>query len=125
MVTEESAGRSGVCDHHLESHGQEPPVDVFATGGNNLVMAPKSKKSFSDDLRRRILSSDMSLGELCRRSGVPKEVLSRFSRGLNGMSVRSIDAVFAALDLQIVGPEDEDDRPAGAGQRKKRRKAGG
>jgi transcriptional regulator with XRE-family HTH domain len=70
-------------------------------------MTPKRNRSFSEELRRRILAADVSLGEISRRSGVAREVLSRFSRGLNGMSVPSIDAVFAALDLEVVGPEEK------------------
>lgn len=71
-------------------------------------MARQQARSFSDDLRRRILTCGMSLGEITRRSGVPREVLSRFSRGLVGMSLPSIDAVVAALGLRLIGPHDEE-----------------
>ena len=64
------------------------------------------RKTFSDELRQRVRDSELSLGQLSEATGVAKETLSRFARGLRGMSLPSLDAVIAVLELRIVGPED-------------------
>ena len=68
-------------------------------------MARKEVESFTEQLRSAILVADLNQAELARRSGVPKEVLSRFTHGLVGMSLPSIDAICEVLQLRLVGPE--------------------
>jgi hypothetical protein len=65
-------------------------------------MAQKRNKLFSEQLREAILSSDMLPSEIARESGVPKEVISRFTHGKTGMSLPSVDAIIAVLNLRLV-----------------------
>lgn len=65
----------------------------------------KTKELLTDQLRQAILEADITQAELARRSGVPREVLSRFTRGLTGMSLGSVDAICAVLGLRLVGPK--------------------
>lgn len=65
----------------------------------------KPKGLLTDQLRQAILTSDVTQAELARRSGVPREVLSRFTRGLTGMSLGSVDAICEVLGLRLVGPK--------------------
>jgi transcriptional regulator with XRE-family HTH domain len=70
-------------------------------------MARKTQPAtISEQLRKAILASELSQAEIARRSGVPREVLSRFTRGLTGMSLASLDAVSVVLGLRLVGPEE-------------------
>lgn len=64
----------------------------------------KTKELLTDQLRQAILTADMTQAELARRSGVPREVLSRFTRGLTGMRLGSVDAICEVLELRLVGP---------------------
>lgn len=64
----------------------------------------KKKELLTDQLRQAILAAEITQAELARRSGVPREVLSRFTRGLTGMSLGSVDAICEVLELRLVGP---------------------
>lgn len=71
----------------------------------------KQTETITEQLRRAILEADITQAELARRSGVPREVLSRFTRGLTGMSLGSLDAICEVLELRLVGQQETKRRP--------------
>ena len=72
----------------------------------------KKKESFSDQLRRTVEQSEYSLNTIGRETGVDKSVLSKFVRGLRGMSLESVDALVEYLELRLVA----DDEPKRKGR---------
>lgn len=61
------------------------------------------RPSISAELRGAIEAAPITRYELAKRSGVDAAVLCRFVAGERGMSLESIDAVAAVLDLHITG----------------------
>lgn len=59
-------------------------------------------KSLTEQLKEAIEESNMSLGEISRKSGVGTDRLSRFVRGERGMNADAIEKVFHALGLKVV-----------------------
>lgn len=70
-------------------------------------MARKVSTKFSDELRRAVSRAGVSQNEVARRAGLPKETVSRFVRGLRGLSLENVDRLTAALKLHLTGPDDE------------------
>ena len=65
----------------------------------------KKKELFSDQLRRAIEQSEHSLNTIGRETGVDKSVLSKFIRGLRGMSLESVDALVEFLGLRLTADD--------------------
>lgn len=53
-------------------------------------------------LRAAIKENGLSGNELCKRAGVNKAALSRFTSGERGVSVESAEALAKAMGLEIV-----------------------
>ena len=64
-------------------------------------MAAK-KHTLSEQLRREIVSADVSRYRISKDLGIPEASLSRFVNGHAGLSVESIDAIGQYLDLELV-----------------------
>ena len=67
----------------------------------------KKTESFSDQLRRAVEQSEHSQYTICRKTGIDKSVLSKFVRGLRGMSLDSVDTLCQYLGLRLT----TDDEP--------------
>jgi transcriptional regulator with XRE-family HTH domain len=65
-------------------------------------MARKRLK-FSDQLRRAVDASGLSRYRIAKLLGVSESLLSRFMSGKGGLSLDTLDALAARLDLRIVG----------------------
>ncbi len=72
----------------------------------------KKKESFSDQLRMAVKQSEHSLNAISRETGIDKSVLSKFVRGLRGMSLDSVDVLTEYLGLRLV-TDDEPKRKGG------------
>ena len=64
-------------------------------------MKPQRPSTISDQLRQAILAAEISQCELSRRIGLDKSVLSRFMRGLSGLSIQNIDRIGKELGLEL------------------------
>jgi hypothetical protein len=58
-------------------------------------------EKFTDVLRRSIEGCGRSRYAISRETGVPESVLSRFMRGEQGLSTRTIDPLVEFLDLEV------------------------
>jgi len=83
----------------------------------SLVMATHTKATLTETLREKIRESGLTYGEVSRRSGIQREVISRFMNRRAGMGLGTLDRLVAAMDLQLVEADEA--------KRKTRRKAGG
>ena len=57
---------------------------------------------FLDGFRGAVRCSGMSRYLLSQRSGVPEASLSRFVRGMGGLSLASLDRLAEVLELRVV-----------------------
>jgi transcriptional regulator with XRE-family HTH domain len=64
-------------------------------------MAKKQVKHVSDQLREAIQNSGESLCQIANGSGVNDGMLSRFTRGLRGLSTKSVDRLCDYLNLEL------------------------
>ena len=64
-------------------------------------MAKKRVKHVSDQLREAIRDSGESLCQIAGGCGVDDGVLSRFMRGLRGLSTKSVDRLCEYLNLEL------------------------
>jgi hypothetical protein len=55
-----------------------------------------------DDIRKAISTGGKSRYRLWRETGIPQGQLSEFMVGTKGLSVRSLERLAAALDLEIL-----------------------
>ncbi len=65
-------------------------------------MSHQDAGSVAARVRRAVLVSGMSRYELSRLSNVNQSVLSRFVRGVGGLSVDNLERVAQALGLEVV-----------------------
>lgn len=66
---------------------------------------PKSKATFSAELRDAVRSSGLSLTVIARATDTDKMTVSRFINGKAGLSFESMDAIARFLDLHVTkGP---------------------
>ena len=64
-------------------------------------MAVKVGRPLSEQLRRAIEASPKSRYQLAKETGVSQSVLSLFCNKNRGLSLRTVDALAAALDLEL------------------------
>ena len=64
-------------------------------------MAKKRVKHVSDQLREAIRDSGESLCQIASGSGVNDGILSRFMRGLRGLTSKSMDRLCEYLNLEL------------------------
>ncbi len=64
-------------------------------------------KSFSDQLRRAILTADVSRYQISKATGIPQGNLSHFVHGDNGLSMTNVDLICAYLKLRLISDERE------------------
>lgn len=67
-----------------------------------MGMKKKHNTKMTDQLRRIVAESGMSLGQLSRATGIDKSALSRFVNGERGVSMQALDALGECLGLGIV-----------------------
>ncbi len=63
-------------------------------------MAKKPEK-LTDQLRAAIRTSEKSMGQIARESGIDIATISRFIHGKGGLSVDGLDGIAACLGLSI------------------------
>jgi len=61
----------------------------------------KERIRFSDQIRRAVNASDLSRYRICKEAGIDQGAFSRFMAGKVGMSLPTLDALAAILDLHI------------------------
>ena len=71
-------------------------------------MKKKTSGKLTDQLRRAVVESGKSLGQITRDTGIHKSALSRFVNGERGVSCEAMDALGKYLGLRLV-----DDKPKG------------
>lgn len=64
-------------------------------------MKPRSPPTFSNQLRQAIAASGMTRYQIAKQSGISQSVLSLFSSGRRGLSLKSIDALVEVLNLEL------------------------
>ena len=57
--------------------------------------------SFTDQIRRAVLSSKMTRYQIAQVTGIDKASLSRFVNGERGLSLAAIDILADLLDLEV------------------------
>ncbi len=68
----------------------------------------KAPKTISEQLRRFIKDSGVSLYQLERETGVHNSMLSRFLRDERGLRIESVDALAEFLKLRLVSKDEGD-----------------
>ncbi len=71
-----------------------------------MAKRQKAPKTVSEQLRRFIKDSGVSLYQLERETGVHNSMLSRFLRGERGLRLESVDALSKFLKLRLVSKDD-------------------
>jgi len=61
----------------------------------------KRQATFSDEIKRAIRASGLTVYRLAKLSGVDKSVISRFLSGKMGMHTENLDKVAAVLGLRV------------------------
>lgn len=61
----------------------------------------QKRVKLSDQLRATISSSDRSMGQIARESGIDIATISRFMHGKGGLSVDGIDRLAEVLGLEL------------------------
>jgi transcriptional regulator with XRE-family HTH domain len=61
-----------------------------------------SKTTFSEQLRRAIQQSELSMYAIAKQTGVDKGQLSRFMSGERGLNVESFETLANLLGLELV-----------------------
>ena len=61
----------------------------------------RKRVKLSDQLRAMISSSDKSMGQIARESGIDIATISRFMHGKGGLSVDGLDRIADCLGLNI------------------------
>lgn len=61
----------------------------------------RKRVKLSDQLRAMISSSDKSMGQVARESGIDIATISRFMHGKGGLSVDGLDRIADCLGLNI------------------------
>ena len=71
---------------------------------DSIRIHPMAKKRFllTDELKAAIKSSDKSMGQIARESGIDIATISRFIHGKGGLSMEGLDAIGKCLGLRIV-----------------------
>jgi ribosome-binding protein aMBF1 (putative translation factor) len=62
----------------------------------------KRRDKLTDQIRRAIDESGVSRYRLWKETGIDQAVLSRFMAGKAGMTLKSLDVLADALELQVV-----------------------
>jgi hypothetical protein len=62
----------------------------------------QERESLTDQLRRFLVESGQSLGEVSRATGLDTSALSRFVRGERGVSMEGLDVLGDYLGLRLV-----------------------
>ena len=62
----------------------------------------KKRLSLTDELKAAIKSTDKSMGQIARESGIDIATISRFIHGKGGLSMKGLDAIGKCLELKIV-----------------------
>lgn len=62
----------------------------------------KKPKPFSDQLREAIDASGMTRYAICKATGIPQSVMSRFMAGTNGISMESVDLICSTIQARLV-----------------------
>ena len=64
-------------------------------------MGKKTRPTTSETLRKAVLDSGRSLGEVARNTGIDLGNLSRFVRGERWLSVENLDRLIEYLGLEL------------------------
>lgn len=80
---------------------------------------------FTDQLRRAIASSGLTLSEIARRTDIDLGQLSRFYHGKCGIGMERTQALIDLLGLELVPRSDRQARPREQTPRKRARKTKG
>ena len=67
-----------------------------------MAKRQKARNTISEQLRRFIKDSGVSLYQLERETGVHNSMLSRFLRGERGLRLEAVDALSKHLKLRLV-----------------------
>lgn len=81
--------------------GIRSPQCLFLRKVRSMILGMKVGRPLSEQLRRAIEASPMSRYQLAKETGVSQSVLSLFCNKKRGLSLRAIDALAAALDLEL------------------------
>ena len=73
-----------------------------------MAKRQKAPETISEQLRRFIKNSGLSLYQLERETGVHNSMLSRFLRGERGLRLESVDALSKYLKLRLVNEDGGD-----------------
>ncbi len=71
-----------------------------------MAKRQEAPKAISEQLRRFIKDSGVSLYQLERETGVHNSMLSRFLRGERGLRLEAVDALSKYLKLRLVQSDD-------------------
>ena len=62
----------------------------------------RKQQSLTDQLKMAISTSEKSMGQIARESGIDIATISRFIHGKGGLSMEGMDAIGKSLRLRIV-----------------------
>jgi len=62
----------------------------------------KNRVKLTDQLRTAIRTSDKSMGQIARESGIDIATISRFVHGKGGLSMEGLDGIAGCLGLNLV-----------------------
>jgi len=68
----------------------------------NMRRMTRRRDKLTDQIRRAIDESGVSRYRLWKETGIDQAVLSRFMAGKAGMTLKSLDVLADALELQVV-----------------------
>ena len=77
-----------------------PILDTIPTIDQILFMA--KRQSFSEQLRRAIISCGTTRYEISKATGIPQSELSRFVHAKRGLSLANIDLICDFLEARLV-----------------------
>ena len=74
---------------------------LFIRKVRSKIVGVKVGQPLSEQLRRAIEASPKSRYQLAKETGVSQSVLSLFFNKKRGLSLQAVDAIAAALDLEL------------------------